>query len=982
MACTSEGAYNGDTGGFNAPPASAAGGGADAVNPVDRLAELANPHHLPRPFHTGQFDPNAMRREFLLLHDLWDGPPHFNGDACKREMQGRFGAGCCAILRINGQPIPPGGWVQDNPSRQDVGNYADADPDADPDADGGFYDNGRILDEDEIWDEHLPPDPMVGRGDGPAGDESRPPRGMCLTDQDKLVIRRYVANMVTSGLLPALERRISNLNIAVGNQRRGVKNVFKSFWRTSKSKSSDASVAGASMHGYSAHGGVRGDNASAHGPKADEVRYKHDAIESQIRLLADTLFMVRDYEAALGMYKLVRDDYKHDHAMVHYASVCEMMGLCLYLMDPLGGRHAREAYSSIETALYSYTRAAEEERPIMQAIRAAAGVSGSGGRPNCVPHSIRLATRLCLVLSTLRNLCQTRHMEVADLLASASSHETPQGAAVLLEQSSGHYYRAGMYRKYAFHMLMSGHMFRSAGSQDHHAFRCFASALYVYHGGRWGELYNHLRSALAAQMYGMGRMGVSMRLYAALVGTTGGGRVSVRSQQKFLSHLAEICQTHQEHALAAADRMGADGGDGARLVVGARSKNPGYVAGGGATAAYEEIRRGNPACSRHLEIPNMDLPKVHDPSIVLSSAENAVSAVTFKRMDSLPTDNGIASVEVGPDGAPLGSDEAGSDPGGGEMAPGFGVTSAGLDDVWEDMMCSVQAELRAVTAAAAEKNVAPGGVSQVQRKDDEDIIERVISEIDKEKVDVAFQSKQRAKAGRTGSRPTVRARMEPLMVGFSLSNPLGVDIRLSDIQLVATLKSGGSGRVCTNEHAISIGNESGINDTDPSKKRWRFNSSVEPFLVPDFLCISPAEDSSTVGSDDAPWVGVSAREEPFFVVTKSSVSLVAGSTLTVSLGICPLVTGDLEVLGLRCKLFDDIWVFHRFHVLGPLLQDSTFNRANRGELFVVSLHFDILAGQNLVHLTSYWFRIATPLTSGIKNYLSVALLYLDCSQTW
>eukprot|EP00985_Skeletonema_marinoi_P022436 scaffold14326_cov80-Skeletonema_marinoi.AAC.1 len=102
---------------------------------------------------------------------------------------------------------------------------------------------------------------------------------------------------------------------------------------------------------------------------------------------------------------------------------------------------------------------------------------------------------------------------------------------------------------------MAGHMFRSAG-QDRHAFRCFAASLYVYHGERWGELRSHLHSALAAQLFGMSRFALATQFYAKLIGSAGGGRVSVRSQQKFLNHLVEICRDEKAEALIAVDRMG------------------------------------------------------------------------------------------------------------------------------------------------------------------------------------------------------------------------------------------------------------------------------------------------------------------------------------------------------------------------------------------------------------------------------------------
>ena len=46
--------------------------------------------------------------------------------------------------------------------------------------------------------------------------------------------------------------------------------------------------------------------------------------------------------------------------MIHYASINEMIALCLYMDDRV--RHSRDILTAIETSLYSYARAAEEER--------------------------------------------------------------------------------------------------------------------------------------------------------------------------------------------------------------------------------------------------------------------------------------------------------------------------------------------------------------------------------------------------------------------------------------------------------------------------------------------------------------------------------------------------------------------------------------------------------------------------------------------
>ena len=257
--------------------------------------------------------------------------------------------------------------------------------------------------------------------------------GNCLSLNDRAALRQYLANLITLSLLPALEQRVTKLNTIVSERKKGVRNVLKSFWRTGKSKDEPSSA------------------STVAAPVSEEVPYRYDSIENQTRLLADTLFLLTDYEGALLTYRLIKDDFKQDKAHAQYGSVQEMMALCLFLTDSYS--RSREIFSHIETALLSYCRAATEEEN---------DPSNKGGRINVAPRGTRCATRLCLVLTAATSICSGRHLEVADLLASASSNENALGAAVLLEQGSAHYFHAEMYRKYAFHMLMSGHMFRTA----------------------------------------------------------------------------------------------------------------------------------------------------------------------------------------------------------------------------------------------------------------------------------------------------------------------------------------------------------------------------------------------------------------------------------------------------------------------------------------------------------------------------------------
>ena len=810
---------------------------------VAGLEKLMDKKYFPEEYRNGLFDPKGMRDQFLILHDekeKWQGQGQdgedvsvgsgnssvgFNEIKMVQQLRNRFGASSTAVVRMNSNVVTA--------------------------------DQMQELKEDELWDEFLMPDTPKSQLEFTR--DSHRIRGAFLSNKDKNSLRRFIAQMVTSIVIPAIEKRIYELNVEVTNHKKGVKNVFKSFWR----KPRDGSSLNGSMHGSmtASYHGSEGGNTSASG--INDVPYRYDSIESQTRLMADTLFLIRDYEGALGMYKLVRDDYKHDHKLMHNGSAHEMMAMCVYLSDlTTGYRSTREIIQYIDSALYLYTSAAEEDR-----------LNKGGTRPAIASIATRCVTRLCLFLSSARLLCTDRDMETADSLAAASSKETPLGAAVLLEQSSGHYHRAGMDRKFAFHMLMAGHMFRSAG-QEHHAVRCFASAMHVYHAGDrfWAELFNHLSSALAGQLYGMKRMQLSLQLYAKLVGTTGGGRVSVRSQQKFLDHLVAICRGHENDALESTKRMK-------------------LASFGSDTSHYdeaEEVLRCTPKTTRRLEIPNMNLPKIFDSTIKVTTTSLSSS------LKASPADHAT-----------------------------FGNPSEGSELVWQDMMCSSQAELRASIKSAPH---------QPLQYSSEEFTNKVIEEIDEEKSNLQVKSRMK-KTSNTES-PAVRAKLEPITVSFEVSNPLSVLVPISSMQLVARLVCSKSHRVYSNVEALDIATDA--SETKPPKK-WKFSGSEKLFEVPHFARVSPNSDNG----DNIWHSGIAKNVDPFFLVSKGMIAMEARSKSTISLELCPLVMGELEIVGVRCKIFNEIWVYHKFQVLGSLLQNNVFNRANRIRSVPYLLHSKI-----------------------------------------
>jgi ER-Golgi trafficking TRAPP I complex 85 kDa subunit len=781
--------------------------GSDIVTTIRALQ--SNYHYWPKQYRNGMFDPTPVRREVLVLHDNVDyatttcTTTNLDETAIRTQLKMCFGA-TSAIVRINSLALETASQL-------------------------------ALEETTDVWG-----------GGGKLGN--------CLTVGDRARIRKYMSSMITSALVPAVERRVADLNVIVSDRKKGVRNVLKSFWGgNTRSKRDEDDVTTNTLSSSMTHSNNDGSNNN-------DVKYRFDSIETQTRLLADTLFLVRDYDAALSMYRLIKDDFKQDKNWIHYGSVQEMMALSMYMLDPYG--RAKEIFSCIENALLSYSRAADESQSSQQP-----------GRATIAPISTRLATRLCLVLLAARHICSGRHLEVADLLASASSHETALGAAVLLEQSSAHYYKAEMYRKYAFHMLMSGHMFRTA-EQEHHAFRCFTSALYIYRDGKWDELHNHVRSAVAAQLFSMGRMSIALQLYAKLLGTTGGGRVSVKSQQKFIQNLLEICNDHRKKALSGADRMAA----------------PPHLSGAKRDAVRTErldrivqVIRYTKSASRVLELPNMNLPLIDDSTVVVIAEEAA-----HYRQESVPS---------------------------------FGDAQVGAVDIWDDLMLTMEAELKAVSDGSIR-------ITKTLSKIEDPDLRRVIALLEEAKTN-------RSKLERTKKATTyvdsalVRAVKEPISVEFALRNPLSIPIDVCDLQLVARMTGEHKNRICTNEDAVSIRPLVTSNE----KKKWKFQSSNVVFEMADFCRVSAGR------SDDADKEAWKSAEdvEPFFVVTKSNITIPPETKLVISGSICPLSRGNLEVLGVRCRLFDSVWVYHPFDIKGPLLQNTRSNRANRvrGESFLL-----------------------------------------------
>ena len=360
--------------------------------------------------------------------------------------------------------------------------------------------------------------------------------------------------------------------------------------------------------------------------------------------------------------------------------------------------------------------------------------------------------------------------------------------------------------------------------------------------------------------------------------------MSVQSQQKFTNNLLEICQNHTKAALAASDRMS---------VPSSVPRNRRDIMRYEQLEKVVNIIRHTMGSSRVLELPNMTMPNIVDSSVRIWTKSES------DRFD----DEGSSSQSE--DNHP-------------KSECSFGKPAKGDERIWEELEVMTVAEVNSDGKGGDGNKSSPEEtITAALAKIEDPQQRRCIAEIDKEKQNRAMV--ERSKKKNLKMIPVVRAREEPIYCDFQMKNPLGIEVKITEIQLVARMVtvSEGNKKTCTNEFAIQLndGNLSEFHKSD-----WTFASADDlEFKIPNFCRISEKGVKSCT----------SAQENPFFVVTKQAVTIPADGQLLVSAGITPLVEGDLEILGVRCKLEDKVWLYHAFDIPGPLLKDTRTNIMNK-----------------------------------------------------
>lgn len=389
------------------------------ADPLSAMQELTSIHHTPACFTNGQYDP-SVQRVFVLLDDA--STRQKDPLIILRSLQNYFPTASTKLLTINTLPVT-------NPN----------------------------LHQPDMWSRYLIPKFFPQHA--PSVDLSKvlpisqttqqPVIGCRLSGDDFMKLQDFCVWLFSEQIAPHVERRLAILSNQVNETKKGMKNVLKSFWRKPRDES-DFSRGG--------------------------VKYRYDKIETQIMLLADMSFMIKDYETALSMYRLVKDDYKSDKSNLHFAQTTLMICVCQMLTEP---HKYKEIYGQLEI--------------IGQCI--------GGGLE--VPHAAMYLALLCSELYTFHNNYRAPLESAKILLIAATtlSSRYPLQSSLLMERAANFFLQGNQTRKYVLHQVLAGNKLFKCGTQPaKHAAICFAVSLVILEKSAWADIKAKLAKALTRDL--------------------------------------------------------------------------------------------------------------------------------------------------------------------------------------------------------------------------------------------------------------------------------------------------------------------------------------------------------------------------------------------------------------------------------------------------------------------------------------------------
>ncbi|XP_070575139.1 trafficking protein particle complex subunit 8-like [Ptychodera flava] len=277
--------------------------------------------------------------------------------------------------------------------------------------------------------------------------------GACLTPNDRDRLRVFIHEFTVKGLLGYMERQIRILSEQLQSRKGFQRSLFSATKRF--------------------FGGSKQGSQSAQTQSSAGVKYPLESPELQMRRLADLAFLVQNYDLAYQSYHSAKREYNNDNAWMYFAGALEMAAVSLFMQS-----NPQKAFPThyMESAITTY-------------------------QGTC--KNAQFATRATL-LSTEALKARSMYADAAMQFIRMTSEDSDLRSAVLLEQAAHCFInmKQPMVRKYAFHMILSGHRYSKAG-QRKHALRSYSQALQVYKGKGWTLAEDHINFTIGRQSFNL-----------------------------------------------------------------------------------------------------------------------------------------------------------------------------------------------------------------------------------------------------------------------------------------------------------------------------------------------------------------------------------------------------------------------------------------------------------------------------------------------
>lgn len=280
------------------------------------------------------------------------------------------------------------------------------------------------------------------------------------------VVNSLVEEMASQIVPSFLRTKASDLGAYVERVRKGVRNTFKALFRAPDKH--------------------RPGVIYKEGPNGPPT-FLASAIESHVRLLADTLFLLGDYEQAGLHYRIVASDYKLMKANIPQGAALEVTSLCVRLTNG----PPREAADCLSGAIDAYIRAEDwllALRATLELIRFCLSLS-----------AFESASRAAL--KTIDALPVVPHTKVNDGALAPGGLTFEVASGVLFELAAMCYQLAvplPKTRKALLYSFLSGEKYSSAGLH-HLAAKRFRVCLERVEGKHWHRLSDNLHFLLAGE---------------------------------------------------------------------------------------------------------------------------------------------------------------------------------------------------------------------------------------------------------------------------------------------------------------------------------------------------------------------------------------------------------------------------------------------------------------------------------------------------